>query len=273
MQTIQDTIQVKGLPEAGIGDFSLGRRISNYGIQPQDPRVYRNAPTLAELRHAFFGRTLVLSDKSKFRDDGTVEIPAYTGDWLCPEYRTAVHDEKGRGERTCVFLQDGKEIIVRPESISYENGVWRAEGHFDKVELPPEGFVLEYDKPTGMPSRTGSEKDAKKIFGKDRSYFWYNPNGLRAVRRGFCYDDYGPFDVSAYYDPGYRAGGVGVRFVSRLSNGEAVATPVNFEIAESDYRKAVDFFNAVREGRLEPEDIRRESEDLYRMFLGFTPKR
>ncbi|OGI15655.1 hypothetical protein A3K63_04455 [Candidatus Micrarchaeota archaeon RBG_16_49_10] len=176
----------------------LGREIVNYRIQPNDSSVYGGAPTLAELRYAYFGKN---SD----------------GSFVSPEYRESVLSNRGRGEWTSTFLRDGREAVERPENVVYRNGVWVAEGgKVARLELPPEGWALEYDMPTGFPSRTSQKrKDAEKVFGDDTSYFWYNSKGLRAVLRGFGLSDFGPFCVVADFVPGDRGSGSGVRSASR----------------------------------------------------------
>ncbi|MFH0949039.1 MAG: hypothetical protein V1802_00965 [Candidatus Aenigmatarchaeota archaeon] len=64
----QDMIQGK-TPD--MPNFALGKKITDYSIKPQNPKVYRDAPTLAELRHAFE---------------------------TSPEYRQSVDATKGKGE-------------------------------------------------------------------------------------------------------------------------------------------------------------------------------
>ena len=149
--------------------------------------------TLAELRHAYFDKT------------GDV--------FVSPDYRQSVLSNRGRGEWTSTFLQDGTRAIETPENVVYRNGLWIAEGgKVTPVELPPNGWTLEYDKPTGFPSRTSQKrKDAEKIFGDDASYFYHADSGLRAVLRDFFLDDDGPFRVHAYCGPDYGCSSVGVR--------------------------------------------------------------
>ena len=85
--------------------------------------------TLAESRHAYF-------DKA--------------GDnFVSPDYRQSVLSNRGRGEWTSTFLRFGREAIEMPENVVYRNGVWVVEGgKVTPVELPPDGWTLEYDKPT-----------------------------------------------------------------------------------------------------------------------------
>ena len=179
----------------------LGREVENYRIQPKDPRVYRDAPTLAELRHAYF-------DKNP------------DGSFVSPEYRQSVLSKRGSGEWASTFLRDGREAVERPDRVYVDDkrGIWAAEGgKVAKVELPPEGWVLEYDMPTGFPSRTSqNRRDAEEVFGDDASYFWYNNNSLRAVFRDFLLGANGPFCVLAFCVPDYWDSDVGVRSASRL---------------------------------------------------------
>ncbi len=138
-------------------------------------------PALAELRHAYF-------DKNP------------DGSWISPEYRQNVRSIRGHGEWTFTFLRNSKEAIERPEQIHYDQkrGLWLAEGgKVSRVELPPDGWALEYDKLTGLPSRTSENKDdAEKIFGEDNSYFYSNRSGLRAAVRDFGLISFGPFNIN-----------------------------------------------------------------------------
>jgi len=112
---------------------------------------------------------------------------------------------------------DGKVVIERPKKVKFRNGVWRAEGgKVTEVELPPEGWILEYDELTGLPSRTSPYKRyAERVFRDDTSYFSYYPDGLRAVIRSFGFGNNGPFHVLASYVPASNFTIVGVRSVSR----------------------------------------------------------
>ncbi len=151
-------------------------------------------PTLAELRHAYFDKV----------DDRFVS----------PEYRESVQGKRGYGEWTSTFLRDGEEAIERPERITYDKkrGLWVVEGgKVTTVELPKEGWVVEYDKPTGLPSRTGRIEDAEKVFGGDASYFYSRSRGLWVVLRSFDHGKLGPFYVHADYEPHGRASSVGGR--------------------------------------------------------------
>ena len=141
-------------------------------------------PTLAELRHAFF-------DKNP------------DGSFISPEYRESVFSEWGKGEWTSTFVRDRKEAIERPERVISKVSGWIAEGgKVTKVELPPNGWTLEYDKPTGLPSKTSQDRsDAEKLFGDDTSYFTCKPDGLKAVLRIFDVSNEGPFEVCAFFDP------------------------------------------------------------------------
>ncbi|GEM_PF-3180144 len=154
--------------------------------------------TLAELRHAYF-------DKDE------------KGVFVSPDYRQSVLSARGRGEWTSTFLRDGKESAERPERVIYDGGIWMAEGgKVTPVELPGDGWTLEYDKPTGFPSRTSSNRnDAHKIFGDDTSYFYATRNGLRAVLRNFNLGGDGPFSVDAGFEPDGRNSDVGSRSCGR----------------------------------------------------------
>lgn len=176
-------------------------------------------PTLAELRHAYFDAqdgTVITCEQN----ERGVYVPMRT-DFVSPEYRKNVQSKRGYGEWTSTFLEDGKRAIERPENVVYKNGVWRAEGgKVTLVEIPPDGWTLEYDKPTGFPSRSSqNRKDAEKVFGDDTSYCYFNSNGLRAALRGFGLDDSGPFYVGAVCVPGGRRSAVGGRACSRSEQG------------------------------------------------------
>ena len=148
-------------------------------------------PTLAELRHAFFGGS--------------------------EDYKQSVLSKYGYGEWTSTFLRDDREAIENPSNVVYRNGVWVLEGgKVSDVELPPNGWTLEYDKPTGFPSRTSqNRKDAEKVFGDDTSYFYRNMSGTRVVLRGFVLGDGGPFYVDADCGPDSRYSYVGGRACCR----------------------------------------------------------
>lgn len=140
-----------------------------------------NPPTLAELRHAFFDK----------KPDGS---------FVSPEYRQSVRSKRGYGEWISTFLRDNKEAIERPEQIRYNQkfGSWLAEGgKVSRVELPPDGWTVEYDRPTGLPSKTSIDrKDAEKVFGEDTSYFHSNKSGLRIAVRDFGINGPGPFNIN-----------------------------------------------------------------------------
>lgn len=170
-----------------------------------------NPPTLAELRHAFF-------DKN---DDNS---------FVSPEYRQSVLSKRGYGEWTSTFLRDGREAVERPEKVFFDekHELWVVEGgKVIKVELPPDGWTLEYDIPTGFPSRTSSKrKDAEKVFGDDTSYFWKSDNGLRAVLRGFSLRGSGPFCVDAGCGPDLRPSFFGSRSCRRYEqDAKRLTTP------------------------------------------------
>ncbi len=159
--------------------FSLGKEISRYGSSAVE--VYKTAPTLAQLRHAYATNA---------------------------EIRANVLANRSRGECTSTFLRDGKEAVEKPDEVVYENGLWVAKGgivrtfdHFSEGRLPPNGWTLKYDYLTGFPCRTGSREDAEKIFGDDASYFWIDEKYLQAFGRGFFsgHDKKsGPFDIRSF---------------------------------------------------------------------------
>ena len=170
-------------------------------------------PTLAELRRAFFDTKSGQSMAWSFDAKEKIYLPNRPDDWLSPEYRQSVLSKRGYGEWTSTFLKDGREAIENPANVVYRNGIWIAEGgKVTPVELPPDGWALEYDKPTGFPSRTSQQKkDAEKVFGDDTSYFYRTTSGVRAVLRDFALGDSGPFYVGAHYVPDDRPSDLGGR--------------------------------------------------------------
>src|SRR3989338_11532828 len=196
----QAYIQVPSLMDGDkivVPQFWLGKDVEyrtdrkGHALSAAEYNSQMTLPTLAELRHAFFGGS----------DD----------------YKQSVLSKRGYGEWTSTFLRDGREAIENPANVVYRNGVWVLEGgKVTPVELPPDGWTLEYDKPTGFPSRTSQKrKDAKKVFGDDTSYFYRTTSGVRAVLRSFLLDDGGPFFVDAVCEPGGGGPGTGRRARSR----------------------------------------------------------
>ena len=160
-----------------------------------------NPPSLSGLRHAYFDKV--------------------DGSYVSPGYRQSVLSRRGYGEWTSTWLRDGKEIVERPERIFHDGKRWIAEGGtVIPVELPHNGWALEYNKSTGLPSETSMfRRDAEMIFGDDASYFYSMPDGLRAVLRGSnLYNDgscdvfaFGPFCVSAGSEPDSAYWRIGAR--------------------------------------------------------------
>jgi hypothetical protein len=188
-----------------IPEFVLGS-IKNYEIQPMDPRVYKEAPTLAELMHAHFGKNPDgPMGSSEYREDfrGTNSTAMFWNLFKNPR----------KSEWTSTFLI-GEKLIERPENISYRNGVWIAEGgKATQIELMPEGWVTEFDEPTGFPSATSLDiRDARREFGDDIVCLYHNAGSLRAV-----FHDYtrkGVFQINALQQPDYKNFNIGVRRIS-----------------------------------------------------------
>ena len=208
----QAYIQVPSLMDGDkivVPQFWLGKDVeyrTDRGNNALSAAEYDSTMTLlklAELRHAFFGGS--------------------------EDYRQSALSERGYGEWTSTYLQDGKRAIERPENVVYRNGIWIAEGgKVTPVELPPNGWALEYDKPTGFPSRTSEKrKDAEKVFGDDTSYFYRATSNVRAVLRYFNFGADGPFYVSAGYLPDSRDSNFGGRACRRSEQAaEQLATPL-----------------------------------------------
>ncbi len=179
------------VPGANVGGVEYRTRKVWFLERPLRIMEYQalNPPTLAQLRHAYF-------DKDA------------SGKWACYEYRQIAREERN-SDLTSTFLLDGKQCVEHPtnlhrEKTTYhgrERKVWIVEGKVTSVELPPNGWILEFDKPTGLPSRTSYQyEDAEKIFGTDASAFRYSRKGLRAISRrnlGF----FGFFTVDATRNP------------------------------------------------------------------------
>ena len=147
-----------------------------YTLSPVEYNSQMKLPTLAELRHAFETNN---------------------------DYKQSVLSTRGYGEWTSTFLKDGNIAIENPENVVCRNGVWVIEGgKVSLVELPPNGWVLEYDKPTGLPSRTSQKrKDAENVFGYDTSDFLASKKMVSAILREFDPGDRGPFNVFACCKP------------------------------------------------------------------------
>ncbi|MFH0949038.1 MAG: hypothetical protein V1802_00960 [Candidatus Aenigmatarchaeota archaeon] len=163
-------------------------------------------------------------------------------------------------------------MIERPEKIICENGVWKAEKG-EKIKLPlknklTDGWAIKYFR--GFPVETGSKKEAKKVWGKDRSYLSHTPIGLRGV---FRYCDLGlelggPFDVGADAVPDYWGPSVGVRSVSRHEPLRSKGDKAKYkcELTPVDYAKYLQFAEGLKNGTLSMNEIQKESEALYDLF-------
>lgn len=116
------------------------------------------APTLAEIVSAYYG---------KQKD----------GNFISNEFREVWGSEIHLPEWTSSYLKNETELIENPESFEYniKTKTWDIHGgKISKVELPFPGWVLEFDKSTGLPSRTSTKReDAYNIFGDDASHFEY----------------------------------------------------------------------------------------------------
>ncbi len=154
--------------------FLIEKELTRYDASLLE--LYKTAPTLAQLRHAF---------------ETNMEI------------KKNILANRHRGEWTATFVRNRKEAIERPDNIFFDEkrDLWITEGgKVTRVDLPWEGWVLEYDKLTGFPSRTGSYKEAEKIFGDEASYYFQNyKDNLYAIRRSFAIivDNSSPFSIVA----------------------------------------------------------------------------
>jgi hypothetical protein len=201
------------VPEVWLGrDVEYRKDRDNHALTAVAYNEQMQLPALAELRRAFFDKNPI-------------------GSWVSPEYKESVLSKRGCGEWTSTFLRDGKEAIERPEKVFYDekHKLWVAEGgKVKKVELPFDGWTLEYDKPTGFPSRTSqNRKHAERVFGNDTSYFYASKNGLRAVSQHFSFFNYGPFSVDASCAPDYWYSYFGSHSCRRSEqDAQRLATPV-----------------------------------------------
>lgn len=206
MPRTQKEIFVPALVENGriiVPNMYLGNEIKYRTRQgkPLSAAEYQsfNLPTLAELMHAFFDKTA-------------------GGVFVSPEYRQSMLPQSAlstkRYEWTSTFLWKGKELIEKPERVFYDekHELWIAEARIDnihRVETPNNGWVLEYDKSTGFPSRTSkNKKKAENKFGGDASYFDKSEDGLRAVLWSSSL-------IGAGYRPGDRSSDFGARYCRR----------------------------------------------------------
>ncbi|MFH0949253.1 MAG: hypothetical protein V1802_02090 [Candidatus Aenigmatarchaeota archaeon] len=267
------------IPDFYLGDAEYRKDKNNAGLTSVAYNEQMQLPTLAELRHAYFGRLNGQEMGWHSHDiDGELRYFSNCDDWTSPKYRKDVLSNQGTHEWTATYLQDGKYIIDLLDAKTFTKGTneWLEKNldsrvllkklheiiersgknfidlaekdgslkiplryllefvvpfepntagyriqRFDHIAaktLPEEGWVLEYDRFTGFPSRTSHEKeDAEKIFGNDASYFFYNHNGLIAVMRNFTNNSLGPFYILANYGPEYRDSDVGGRSCHRIN--------------------------------------------------------
>jgi len=174
--------------QSNLSDIMMDKKAyfrTNSENLPMSPVEYlsMHPPSLGILRYAFFG----LQDRSWFRED--------------------IRSLKGIAEVTSTLLLDGKELVEFPQELRFypKERIWHLRGgRWTYVEVPPDGWILEYDLDTGLPIRTSSNKfDARERFGEDASYFLAIRKGLRHVFR--YYDpERGPFCVYAHASPGIR---------------------------------------------------------------------
>lgn len=186
--------------------FRIDTDVSKYGATPLD--AYRNAPTAAQLRHAY--------EKE-------------------PSIKKNIRRNWGTGEFLATFVRNGEEIYERPDDVYFDdsNG-WVVRGVPKKRKLPPPGWVLECDKSDGLPLETTLEKKkAVKLFGDEAWHFSYSPSGLFAVARWHGASDkeggkelpdstaeeeqdnmdYHPFNLNADWLPNGQFEHIGVRRV------------------------------------------------------------
>lgn len=191
---MNEKIRVPALNDSGvvIPEFVVDKNIDF--SRGHFPCIFNNMPTLAQLRHAHFGGSA--------------------------EYRDSVIQTPEKGEWTSTVVQ-GDRCIERPDKINYR---WEVEGGAVKpVKLPYDGWVLEYNKETGLPSRTGLYDKAREIFGDDASFFSYHdrdgdslriaPNVLFIARR-MSMEGSGRFWVKLdRYEPSHIGTNTGVRML------------------------------------------------------------
>ncbi len=168
------------IPEFQLGKFPEYRSKRNGDALSAAGYIMKmQLPTSAEITHAFFGGS--------------------------KDYRQSLINENWCAEYTSTLLLGNRTLIERPEKLICRNGVWIAkDGKRTKVNLPESGWVLEYDKPTGLPIRTSSYREkAEKIFGDDTSYFLHEKKekkSLTVILRYFNIPYYGPFYLCADYE-------------------------------------------------------------------------
>ncbi len=169
--------------------FSVRTGIGNWDKPAAS--VYKKAPTLAQLRHAYETN---------------------------PEIRKNIDRNLHEGEWTATFLRNG-EVVERPRRVYYDKKrrIWRADGGVvHNVDLPDEGWVLQYDPVTGLPTKTGPREESREIFGKE-SYFWVRYTDLVAIKREYgrrgIMDSDGPFGISAVWTPDFSRDWIGSRII------------------------------------------------------------
>ncbi len=229
MEENKDEIRVPALIESGrvlVPEFSLGRELKykfDKRGNPLPAMVYTmgaitpeeisdwisgteyKVPTLSELTSAYFGKN----------PDGS---------WLSSEYRESI--KKGAkvawannelsAEWTSSYLM-GNKLIDNPENfeLDKERNIWIPVGGKEtRVFLPDRGWVVEYDKESGMPIKTSNNSEAKDVFGEDASYFNFNPSGVRSIVVTHGID--GPFGIVAVRFPNEGHELIGARNCRRL---------------------------------------------------------
>ncbi len=250
----QSMIEISAFVRNGnvvIPAFRISADIGNWGARALD--VYKEAPTLAQLRYADSASNEIKENIRSHRYRGE-----FTADFV--DYN-ATKPKSTRLPKGFLYA----ELVQRPESVRQENGVWIAEGgRRIGLVMPPDGYQvpdsnLRYNPETGFPIRTLSDRDKaikelSKIMPaeeaeKEVSYFlrWdENQKRLSPVSRGY--------DWPGEPGPSYVGAGWGSPSLSSSGVGSRVVRENVYKLDVGSYRKLVEGLQALQ-GNIAPSGV------------------